>query len=434
MFPGCSLKFDRRTTDEVFSLAFGVNQALRTIIPDLPDRIPVTWHNAPYQLACCIPFVFMAYFARRPDTHLIRLLLLPSVLCGILAFACRYVWIIPELNVYNWGQSLIAAVIIAKSLEYAWHIEGMLKIGESRPGVMKGKQSANHPIRHSGHPFIAPWLYDSLELMCTVRGLDWKFGQGIHIPKETKPLDRLPFIRATTMSFVQNFLLLDLLESVIKLFPGVGSPVGGSMFYSNLPPVWRYTVSTLIHMITGTSLLVGFGMVYDLITLLAVLVLNSSPSSWPPILDHPWTADSMHVFWSKRWHQLFRHTFLILGGYPGKWIAGDLGLFFGTFIASGLYHEGSIYTMGRGFDLTVLIFFTLQAPVLIMERMWKRLTGRRVGGLMGRIWVYSIMFLLIANSWHRRGLGGGMVIAPFLSPVRLLLIPNIQRILHGYQH
>lgn len=269
----------------------------------------------------------------------------------------------------------------------------MLKIGESRPGVMKGKQSANHPIRHSGHPFIAPWLYDSLELMCTVRGLDWKFGQGIHIPKETKPLDRLPFIRATTMSFVQNFLLLDLLESVIKLFPGVGSPVGGSMFYSNLPPVWRYTVSTLIHMITGTSLLVGFGMVYDLITLLAVLVLNSSPSSWPPILDHPWTADSMHVFWSKRWHQLFRHTFLILGGYPGKWIAGDLGLFFGTFIASGLYHEGSIYTMGRGFDLTVLIFFTLQAPVLIMERMWKRLTGRRVGGLMGRIWVYSILFI-----------------------------------------
>lgn len=124
MFPGCSLKFDRRTTDEaitlsavsfhpsshkhidlLFSLAFGVNQALRTIIPDLPDRIPVTWHNAPYQLACCIPFVFMAYFARRPDTHLIRLLLLPSVLCGILAFACRYVWIIPELNVYNWGQS-----------------------------------------------------------------------------------------------------------------------------------------------------------------------------------------------------------------------------------------------------------------------------------------------------------------------------------------
>ena len=47
----------------------------------------------------------MAYLARRRDTHLIRLLLLPSVLCGILASTYRYVWIIPELNVYNWGQS-----------------------------------------------------------------------------------------------------------------------------------------------------------------------------------------------------------------------------------------------------------------------------------------------------------------------------------------
>jgi hypothetical protein len=47
----------------------------------------------------------MAYLARRPDTQLIRLLLLPSALCGILASAYRYVWTIPELNVYNWGQS-----------------------------------------------------------------------------------------------------------------------------------------------------------------------------------------------------------------------------------------------------------------------------------------------------------------------------------------
>jgi Membrane bound O-acyl transferase family len=269
----------------------------------------------------------------------------------------------------------------------------MLKVGESRPGVLKGKESANDPVSPSGHPFIAPWLYDTVELMHTMRGLKWKFGQGMHIPKETKPRDRLPFIRATFMSFLQNFLLLDLLESTIKLFPGVGSPVGGSMFYTNLPPIWRYSVSTFIHMMTGTCLILGFRMVYDLITLLAVSLLNNSPASWPPILDNPWTADSMHIFWSKRWHQLLRQTFLVLGGYPGKWIAGDLGLLLGTFIASGLFHEFAIHSMERGFDPTVLAFFASQGPILILERMWKALTGRRVGGLMGRLWVYSILFI-----------------------------------------
>jgi hypothetical protein len=333
----------------------------------------------------------------------------------------------------------------------------MLKVGESQPGVMKGKQSVNdhsNPVSHSGHPFIAPWLYDAVELMHTMRGLRWKFGHGVHIPKETRPLDRVPFLRATFMSFVQNFLILDLLESAIKIFPGVGSPMGGSMFYADLRPIWRYSVSTLIHIITGTAILVGFRMIYDLVTLLAVSLLNSSPTSWPPVLDDPFISDSMHVFWSKRWHQLLRQTFFVLGGYPGKWIAGDIGMMFGTFIASGLYHECAMYAMGRGFDYSACIFFGLQGPVLILERMWKKLTGRRVGGVIGRLWVYTILFIgaqpmgmsfvifvhhnltspFIVNSWHRRGLGGGLVIPPFFSPVRLFLIPNIQYWLHSHQH
>jgi len=152
-------------------------------------------------------------------------------------------------------------------------------------------------------------------------------------------------------------------------------------------------------------------------------------------LDNPWTSDSMHVFWSKRWHQLLRQTFFVLGGYPGKWVAGDIGMMFGTFIASGLYHECAMYSMGRGFDYSPCIFFGLQGPILILERMWKKFTGRRVGGLMGRLWVYTILFIgaqPMINSWHRRGLGGGMVIPPFLSPVRLLLIPYIQYLLHSH--
>ncbi|RDB18044.1 O-Mevalon transferase yanI [Hypsizygus marmoreus] len=428
---------------------FAAHRAVRTIIPRLQDRIAVSWRTAPYPFIYYLPFFFMAYLARRQDTYLIRLLLLPATICGIVAAAYRFVWTTPALNVYNWGQCLFAAVAIAKTLEYALNKEGMLKIGEIRPGVMKGKgtyhgnpngiSSGNPTGTSNGHAApvvdcnqssVPPWLYDTIELTHTLRGLQWKFGQGIHIPKQTRPLERQAFLHATLLSFIKNFLIVDFLESTLKLFPGVGSPMGGSMFYPNLPLFWRYSVATLIHMMTGTAILVGFGMVYDLITLVAVGCFDSSPTSWPPVTDDPWTADSMHNLWAKQWHQLLRQTFLVLGGYPGKWIAGNLGMLFGTFIASGLFHECAMYSMGHGFNHTAPLFFALQGPLLILERWWRKVTGRRVGGLWGRLWVYFIVFITaqpMVDAWHRRGLGGGMVIPPFISPTKLLLVPLVQK-------
>ncbi|KAJ7147049.1 hypothetical protein C8R43DRAFT_538601 [Mycena crocata] len=415
-------------------ISVGAMRAFRAVVPLPHDRIPLTWTTAPALLASFLPFVFLAYLARRPDTRPIRLLLLPTVLVSILSAGFRYMFTIPELNVYNWGMALLAEVVIAKSFEYAFSKEGMLKVGEQKPGQLKGKEvdkgSANgHAGPDSLHEthesqMFPPWLYDSFELIHTMRGLRWKFAIGTHIPAPTRPLERRAFLRATLMSFIKNFLLLDLLESSIKIFPGVGVPTGGTIFYAKLPLVPRYIVSTVIHMLTGSALLAGFGMVYDLITLVAVGLLRSSPTSWPPLLDGPWRASSMHLLWARSWHQLLRNTFLVFGGYPGRWIAGDVGMLLGTFIASGLYHECSMYAMGRGFDHTVTLFFAAQGPILIGERLWRKITGRRVGGPIGRLWVYFIMFIAaqpMINSWHMRGLGGGMVIMPVISPVRMTI-------------
>ncbi|KAJ6605687.1 hypothetical protein B0H10DRAFT_2076689 [Mycena sp. CBHHK59/15] len=417
-------------------ISIGATRAFRTFVPEPRHRIPLTWSTAPTVLASYLPFVFLAYLARRPGTYYIRLLLLPTVIASALTAGFRYVWTIPELNVYNWGQALLAEVVIGKALEYTFTKEGMLKVGESQPGRLKGKEVAKEPANGHAelpetqqHPYLPPWLYDSFELIHTMRGLRWKFGQGTYIPKPTRPLERRAFLRATWISFIKNFLLLDLLESCIKIFPGVGVPNGGSMFYAELPPVPRYVVSTTIHMLTGNALLAGFGMIYDLITLAAVGLLDSAPTSWPPITDHPWRASSMHELWAKSWHQLLRHTFLVFGGFPGRWIGGDLGMLLGTFIASGLYHEVSIYAMGRGFDHIVTLFFAAQGPILIGERLWRQVTGKRVGGRLGRLWVYFIMFIaaqLMVNSWHVRGLGGCMVIMPMISPARITL-----RVLQG---
>lgn len=298
----------------------------------------------------------------------------------------------------------------------------MLKVGETRPGVMKGKSNGQATSNGYGsqfvqeprskNPYIATWLYDSIELAHTMRGLQWKFGQGIYIPKPTRPLERTAFLYATLISFIQNYLILDFLETLLKLFPGVGSPAGGTMFYPVAPSV-RYTVSTTIHLITGTTLIAGFRMVYDLITLIAVACLDSSPLSWPPIMDDPWHAESMHTFWAKEWHQALRQTFLVFGGYPGSWIAGDYGMLFGTFLASGLFHVCSMHPTRQGFDYSTLVFFVSQGPVLILERLWKRITGRRVNGWMGMLWVYLILF------------AGAQPMSNFIHRVFFILASNI---------
>lgn len=64
----------------------------------------MSWRTAPYAVISFVPFIFMSYLARRPDTYLIRLLLLPVVIASTLRYAFGFAWTIPELNVYNWGQ------------------------------------------------------------------------------------------------------------------------------------------------------------------------------------------------------------------------------------------------------------------------------------------------------------------------------------------
>lgn len=281
------------------------------------------------------------------------------------------------------------------------------KLGEALPGEItqsitpKGhgevaEKAYNLAIieRPVGLRFIPSWLREGIDICTNMRGLGWDFGVGTYIPEQQRPLERSPFLAATLLSFVRNYLILDFLEWSLKLLPGVGDTQGGSIFYPQLHPLQRYVVSTGIHIITGSCLISGFRMCYDLSTMICVATLHDPPGSWPPVMFNPWVSNSLHEFWAKRWHQLLRRTFIVAGGYPGQLIAGNTGMVFGTFIASGLFHELAIYAMGRGFDYRVPLYFSIQGPLLGAERYWRKRTGRRVGGWAGRIWVYFVIFLL----------------------------------------
>lgn len=351
----------------------------------------------------------MSYLVRRPDTHLIRLLLLPTLITAALHSSYGFVWNDPRHNVYHWGIASFSFVLMGKGVDLALAtgktgrhklVAGTMSTISAIAAAKAGKTDSPQDVeasagdRQSLAPLLPLWLRDALELMFSLRGLGWDFGEGVYTPPTTRPQERKAFLRATLSSFLAAFLLLDIIDSAIKSVPGVGDPFGGSIFFPDLPLLTRYLVSTTIHALTGAGLVVGFSMVYDLITLFAVAVLGHSPSAWPPVMDNPWASQSLHEFWAKRWHQLFRQTFLVFGGIPGRKIGGDVGLVLGTFLASGLFHECTILAMGCKWDSRVPLFFLLQGGSVIGERVWKRVTGRRVDGVLGRLWVYFDIMIL----------------------------------------
>ncbi len=223
------------------------------------------------------------------------------------------------------------------------------------------------------------------------------------------------------------------------------------MYYADLPLFYRYSLSLAISILSGFTLISGFHVLNSTATLIGVGIFHQSPAQWPPIIDNPWAADSLHDFWTKRWHQTLRRTFLVFGGIPGRWIAGHTGLIIGAFLASGLFHEGGTYLLGRGIDHRVTLFFVLQGVGVLLEKTYKRITGRRLGGSVRRLWTYfftlglgqlarksPFVYLsdsstkawhLLVDSWFKRGLAGGTILPPSSSPSTIFIIPVLRNLM-----
>lgn len=300
--------------------------------------------------------------------------------------------------------------MISRALEYALAVNGIKKIDETVPGQRadpaiaagsKAPRDASPSKRPLGDIILIP-LSDAIEVLWNMRGIGFEYGRDVTIPPETRPLQKQPFLWATFRIFLVNFLTLDFIDTVLKLTPPLRSPMGGSIFIPSLPMPTRYLVSTCLHFATGCGIVAGFKMCYSLLTIFGVLVFSHSPSVWPPVFNNPWTASSLHDFWARRWHQVFRHTFMVYGGFPGKWIGeliggrslGRVGVVLGTFLASGLFHELGMWAMGQGLDWHVRKFFIIQSFLVLGERAWSRMTGKRVGGWLGCLWVYFAIVVL----------------------------------------
>lgn len=155
---------------------------------------------------------------------------------------------------------------------------------------------------------------------------------------------------------------------------------------------------------------------YNIVALVSVILLHSDPRGWPPLMDLPWLSTSLHDFWGRRWHQLLRRPFLLVGGVPfahiyralsgsaskNKNVAQKQGLSpsaiaFGTFVASGLHHSLMSYSTlrGRPYGYGTFFFFAAQSLGLALETEWRNKTGKRVGGFSG--WIWTALWLIIGG-------------------------------------
>ncbi|KAI0343844.1 hypothetical protein BDW22DRAFT_1483815 [Trametopsis cervina] len=412
-------------------LTFAYNRFMLDLVPPAHSRKPLTWSEIPSAFAYVVPYLFLAYLVRRRDTRTIRILLLPITAFLTIRGTFYYDFNSPDYVFYNWLRALLALTVLGKSIDFAFSKKGTFKIGETcLPAIHEDSSQSKDSHTHGG--LLPSGFKDALETATTLRGIGWEMGKGVYIPPDNRPQERLAFLKATYFELIRYFLIMDVLVNIVQSVPGVGTPSGGTIFIPELAPVPRYAFSTLISIVAATGMISGFHVLHHIGTLLGVGLMGDSPAAWPPILNNSWSSDSISDLWAKRWHQMLRRVFIVYGGIPGGWIAGRPGFVLGTFFASALLHECSIWVIGRGLDHRVTFFFTFQGVCVILEVLWKKVTGYRVQGWGGRIWAYLIVLSTgqaCLDAWLVRGVGGTTFIPPFLSPTQMILIPLFRRIL-----
>jgi len=86
-----------------------------------------------------------------------------------------------------------------------------------------------------------------------------------------------------------------------------------------------------------------------------------------------------------------RDSVLNLGDQPCNFLFGRLGGPFGAVLVSGIFHD---LNLERGGHSVISIGFWLMNGVgVVLERLWKRATGRMVDGTWGRTWALGWLLL-----------------------------------------
>jgi Membrane bound O-acyl transferase family len=319
--------------------------------------------------------------------------------------------------------------IVLRTIVWTFRVEPLSLIKPLPPltnGIHKSISPDANSEKHAEGLTTTAW--NALDLMFNLRGIGWTWSKGLRFPPETRPTNSTPaFLLATMISFVQHVILLDGLQYIVQSFsPSTfGSPAGGTIFDPSLPPFHRYARSSLITMLSGLVIYCAIRLCYDFCTLCGIILFRQYPAQWPPIFNQPWQSTSVSDFWAKRWHQVFRDSFMFVGGRPMDFFAGRLGSVIGVFFVSGLLHDLGLWGMGRGTDFWHVVgFFSIMGVGVVIEAVWRNTSGTKVHGWIG--WAWTMLWVigwgnLVVDAWLRSGLAGSIFMPESRRPGKIFI-------------
>ncbi|KAK0223947.1 hypothetical protein IW262DRAFT_865596 [Armillaria fumosa] len=377
--------------------------------PIEPDsRVSLNWSSfATILLPSLACYYVSAVLTIRPYPFLVRLFVLPVTLCML--YRCSVSLDLSRLNgsVRNewlnyWNEALLLGMTFFSMRAIAWTF------------------TASPPRRiDSGKPSAA-------QLCFTGRYQGWNWSSGLHVPSEWRSTNsRTLFVLETLASAIIHVIILDVLQYHLQsLSPNTfGSPKGGTIFTVIGIPDLR---STYISFLSGIVIYCAIQSTYDSFTIFGIILFQQNPTQWAPLFDHPWRSTSLNHFWAKGWHQVFRHEFIVVGGRPLYALGfGRVGAVFGVFTASGTLHVLGNWGLGHEAEYwAVGGYFVIQGVGVVLEGVWKKVSGRQVGGALG--WAWTIAWVvgwanLLIDAWARAGLIGSAFFPGGARPVDVIM-------------
>ncbi|KAF8552008.1 hypothetical protein OG21DRAFT_1444205 [Imleria badia] len=384
--------------------------SLRNALGVPSTKIPIDGTTfVSYVLPPSICYFVVAFLAVIPQTRIVRVALWPLVALLALRAALSVDMSLGRLERKSLNIDLVLFMLTVAARTLDWTL-------------------AKEPlVRHLRPANSSPsTIMDTLDLVSNFRGHGWEWsGYRSYIPRETRPANRMAFVFLAFVSAVAHALICGALQrAILTLAPvGVFIPGGSTIFDETLPSLVQYPRATIITTLTALAIYTVLQMGYDLASIPAILVLGQDPAQWPPAFDAPWRATSLSNFWGRRWHQLLRHIFLVLGGYPLSLVLGRAGIVIGAFLASAVVHHIVLSTLNSQLEIWwMLVGFGMMAPGILAERVYHQLTGRRVGGVLGWVWAMSWLLLwgnVIVEGFARAGMFGCARFVDSALPVRI---------------
>ncbi|KAG2124387.1 membrane bound O-acyl transferase family-domain-containing protein [Suillus clintonianus] len=387
---------------------------------------------ATFFLPALVSYFAMGVLVQRNRTATTRFALLPiALLCAYRAgSSLDFSFGIPNYRFLNQGLVLAMFTVSMRSTAWAFAKNPYKRIALQPNKISNNNTSSGNTSNQLTDVDDTPLftaIWNAWDLSVNLRGIGWDWAEGLRIPKSShETQSTLEFLLSTLAKLLFYMLAFDATSGATRDFSPetFGSVEGGTIFDASLPPLTRYTRSAIVTILSGWTAYFVIDLVYQIHAIEFVLLFRQTPSQWPPLFDAPWLSTSLTSFWGHGWHQLFRQCFISVGARPLSYLLGRAGGVMGAFLVSGALHYLGLKAMGRGgYPVVVFGFFFMQAIGLILEGVWKRCTGTRVGGILGLLWTWIwVVFWgsFMIDAWGKVGLIGSKSFPDDYRPTILL--------------